>query len=115
MEGIPWQLDQLPRQQHINPSDADFSGQPPAGRKPRTRKPKDPKLDTITERPLNAAGGKRSPEMQRRMDPGPPPTSMNDLFNNGMLDLSGEDADGPKKVQKGQINALAKMLSALRR
>jgi len=33
-------------------------------------------------------------------------------------DLSGlkdQDGDGIKKVQKGQINALAKMLSALRR
>jgi hypothetical protein len=107
MEGIPWELDQLPRQQHANPPDGDIFGQPPAARKPRTRKPKDPKLDTINERP-NVGGSKRSAEVQRRFEAS---ASMSDLQATGVED--GED--GPKKVQKGQINTLAKMLSALRR
>jgi len=38
-------------------------------------------------------------------------TSTTDLSGGG----GGGDEDSPKKVQKGQINALAKMLSALKR
>ncbi|KAG1751635.1 uncharacterized protein EDB91DRAFT_617017 [Suillus paluster] len=66
MSGVPWELDELPRQRHPN-AVGDIFGSPPQ-RKPRTRKSK---LDTI---------GKT-----------------------------------PEKVQMGQSNALAKMLSALRR
>jgi hypothetical protein len=102
MDGVPWELGQLPRQQHSSPVD-DIFGQPPA-RKPRTRKPKDHKLDTINERPL----ARRSPDYPRR----DASTSTTDLNDNHR---SQEDGDYPKKVQKGQINALAKMLSALRR
>jgi hypothetical protein len=40
-------------------------------------------------------------------------TSTTDLSNG--RDGDSLDGAGPKKVQKGQINALAKMLSALRR
>lgn len=100
---MPWVLDELPRSQHSNPV-GDIFGSPPV-RKQRTRKsPKDLKLDTITERPT--AHGRRSPEYLRR----DASTSTTDL-GNGVT----TDADGVKKVQKGQINALAKMLSALRR
>lgn len=104
MDGMPWVLNELPRSQHSNPV-GDIFGSPPA-RKQRTRKPppKDPKLDTITERP--PAHGRRSPEYLRR----DASTSTTDL-GNGLT----TDADAVKKVQKGQINALAKMLSALRR
>jgi hypothetical protein len=44
-------------------------------------------------------------------------TSTTDLSNGGGPGKDGDSLDGagPKKVQKGQINALAKMLSALRR
>ncbi|KAF8868082.1 kinase-like domain-containing protein [Infundibulicybe gibba] len=59
MNGVPWELDQLPRGQHPNPV-GDIFGSPPV-RKQRTRKPKDPKLGTITERPPP-----RVPEFQRR-------------------------------------------------
>jgi len=103
MDGVPWELDQLPRGQHPNPV-GDIFGAPPV-RKPRTRKqPKDLKLDTITERP----SGPKSPENLRR----DASTSTTDLGNSYG---SKEEADGVKKVQKGQINALAKMLFALRR
>ena len=95
MDGVPWALGQAPRQQHINP-DGDIFGSPPS-RKHRPRKPKDNTLDTITERP----GAQRSPLSQDAL--------------RSMTDLEDVDGDGPKKVQKGQINALAKMLSALRR
>lgn len=88
MNGVPWELDELPRQLHPNPV-GDIFGQPPQ-RKPRTRKSK---LDTISERPAPVRDAA---------------TSTTDLGGGG------ED-ETPKKVQKGQINALAKMLSALRR
>ncbi|KAG6375430.1 kinase-like protein [Boletus reticuloceps] len=105
LSGVPWELDQLPRQQHSNP-DGDIFGQPPQ-RKPRTRKPKDPKLDTISERP----GAPQKHIVQLRRDAA---TSTTDL--DGLRENSETGAEGvPKKVQKGQINALAKMLSALRR
>jgi hypothetical protein len=93
MTGMPWELHELPRQQHPNPA-GDIFGSPPV-RKPRPRKPKDLKLDTITERPP------RSPLSQDA--------------SRSMTDLEDGDVDGQRKVQKGQINALAKMLSALRR
>ncbi|KAG1777648.1 kinase-like domain-containing protein [Suillus placidus] len=89
MNGVPWELDELPRQLHPNPV-GDIFGQPPQ-RKSRTRKSK---LDTISERPAPVRDAA---------------TSTTDLGGVG-----GEE-ETPKKVQKGQINALAKMLSALRR
>ena len=101
MDHMPWVLNEFPRSQPVG----DNFGSPPA-RKQRTRKsPKDLKLDTITERPT-AHGQRLSPENLRR----DASTSTTDL-GNGL----GTDADGVRKVQKGQINALAKMLSALRR
>jgi len=102
MDGVPWALDQLPRQQYMNPV-GDIFGQPPQ-RKARTRKPKDPKLDTINERP----GAPQKHAVHQRRDAA---TSTTDLDG-----VSEAGADGvPRKVQKGQITALAKMLSALRR
>jgi hypothetical protein len=101
---MPWELDQqLPRGLH-----ADFNSEVPV-RKHRVRKPKDVGLDTINERPGNAAS--KSPVLQR-LDAS---TSTTDLAG-AIRDNGGkEDVDSPKKVQRGQINALAKMLSALRR
>jgi len=105
MHGVPWELDQLPRQMHPNPV-GDIFGSPPPPRKPRVRKPKD-QLDTIAER----SGMSPKPAV---------PVSESQEAVESHLDLEEEvvaDEDGqPKKVvQKGQINALAKMLSALRR
>lgn len=73
---------------------------------------KDGKLDTINERPGTSAATKganlagAANESVRR----DASTSTTDLDG-----LSKDEVDGAKKVQKGQINALAKMLSALRR
>jgi hypothetical protein len=102
MNGVPWELAQLPRGQYTGNPEGDIFGSPPI-RQPRTRKPKDLQLSTITERPVAAAP--RSPELVRR----DAATSTTDLT------IGSEEGDGPKKVPKGQINALAKMLSALRR
>jgi len=113
MDGVPWELDQLPRGQHPNPV-GDIFGSPPV-RKQRTRKPaqKDLKLDTITERPAGPASGQKSPHYPR-IDASTSTTDLAGLPGGGNAkDDSGEG--GVKKVQKGQINALAKMLSALRR
>ncbi|CAK5265705.1 unnamed protein product [Mycena citricolor] len=91
--GIPWELYQLPRGQYAG--EQDISGSPP-GRQ-RARKPKDPRLGTIAEK--LPAPGQKSPEAMSSSD----------------LSIEEDGFDGPKKVQKGQINTLAKMLSALRR
>jgi len=104
MTGTPWELGRLPRGFHTN-----VSSETPI-RKHRVRKPKELPLDTINERPANA--GSKSPVAQRR----DASTSTTDLSGGIARDSGGkEDADTPKKVQRGQINALAKMLSALRR
>jgi len=109
MDGIPWELDQLPRGQHPNPN-GDIFGSPPV-RKQRTRKPpKDLKLDTITERPSGPVSNQKSPPEHLR----DASTSTTDL-SGGAPNNGKDDGEGVKKVQKGQINALAKMLSALRR
>jgi len=103
MSGVPWELGELPRQQYPNPPVGDIFGSPPV-RQPRTRKPKDLQLGTIAERP---PASQKSPEFQRR----DAATSTTDLSGSPR----DEDGEGPKKVAKAQINALAKMLSALRR
>jgi serine/threonine protein kinase len=104
MNGVPWELDQLPRGQYPDPV-GDIFGSPPV-RQPRTRKPKDLQLGTIAERP---PAPQKSPDFQRREAV----KSTSDLsIPESPRD---EDGDGPKKVPKAQINALAKMLSALRR
>ena len=142
MDGIPWQLDQLPRGMYANPV-GDIFGSPPV-RKQRTRKNKElgggvgalgalsnesGKLDTICERGVGVGGGGGGGDGGK--------AQAQEVFGNGVVGtsrdaststtdlavlmdgLGKEDVDanggGVKKVQKGQINALAKMLSALRR
>lgn len=113
MPGVPWELNEIPRQMHPNPV-GDIFGSPPLQRKrgngntPRNNKQtpgatKENKLDTISERPPG-----------RNLDAS---ASTMDLSDSGTAGKDGDllDGAGPKKVQKGQINALAKMLSALRR
>ncbi|KAI0633358.1 kinase-like protein [Trametes polyzona] len=113
--GTPWELYQLPRQMYPNPDDAKFGG--PPQRKRRANKPKDLTLDTINERPANHP---KSPLGQRQ----DAATSTTDLDRVGRAqrdsgsrerESNGSHEGSPGKVQKGQINALAKMLSALRR
>ncbi|KAJ7209617.1 hypothetical protein GGX14DRAFT_364479 [Mycena pura] len=103
MAGIPWELSQLPRGQHPGNPTGDIFGSPPI-RQSRTRKPQDLQLGTIAERP---PAPQKSPDLQRH----DAATSTTDLNGSPRE----EDGDGPKKVPKAQINALAKMLSALRR
>jgi len=111
MSGVPWELSELPRQLHPNPV-GDIFGEPPV-RKQRSRKPKGQNLDTIAERPA-ATPQKRVPYQQ---DASTSTTDLDGLAPDGSRDDAGaEIAASPKKVmQRGQINTLAKMLSALRR
>ncbi|KAH9855258.1 kinase-like protein [Lenzites betulinus] len=112
--GTPWELYQLPRQMYPNPDDAKFGG--PPTRKRRANKPKDLVLDTINERPAaqsTASGSGANPKspLGQRQDAA---TSTTDL-DRAERESTGSHEGSPRKVQKGQINALAKMLSALRR
>lgn len=116
--GEPWELSELPRQMYPDPEKVQFST--PPGRK-RAQKPKNSNLDTISERPgpYPPQSAQHPPATQPavRMDAS---TSTTDLSHTaGPSDADTEDSHGsassPRKVQKGQINALAKMLSALRR
>jgi len=105
MSGVPWELHQLPRQMHLNPV-GDIFGSPPPPRKPRVRKPKD-QLDTIAE---------RSGMSSRPAEPVPEGQEVIESRSDPEEEVIEDEEGTPKKVvQKGQINALAKMLSALRR
>jgi len=114
MTGVPWELNEIPRQMHPDPIGVIFGPPPPQRKRGNgngTRNNKQTtgatkennKLDTISERPSGQS-----------MDAS---TSTTDLSSGGGTGKEGDllDGAGPKKVQKGQINALAKMLSALRR
>lgn len=109
MDGVPWELNELPRGQRPDPV-GDMSGPP---RKQRSRKPKELSLGTINERPLHSPNSQRSPGPSLGgRDAGASTADLSSTMSNGS---SQGDSDGPKKVQKGQINALAKLLSAMRR
>lgn len=114
MDGIPWELDNFaPR----------YPGSPPNNNNMRipTRKGVPAPLDTISERPrlpvptsppprLNGSSASATvAKVYRCQDAA---TSTTDLDGEPSPSLS--DLTSPKKVQKGQINALAKMLSALK-
>lgn len=108
MDGVPLELTELPRGQRLEPEY--HGGAPP--RKQRSRKPKELSLGTISERPANSSNPhQRSPGFVGR-DANASSADLNSALSSAS---SQGDGDGPKKVQKGQINALAKMLSALRR
>ncbi|KAH9938922.1 kinase-like protein, partial [Amylocystis lapponica] len=102
--GTPWELGQLPRQMYHNPEEVKYSG--PPVRKRRTQKPQDSTLDTISERP-------HKPPVAQRQDAATSTTDLDGIARD--RDEDGAYEGTPRKVQKGQINALAKMLSALRR
>jgi len=116
MHGVPWALDELPRQMRSDvngqmPQGDIFGGPPP----PRRRKQQTtkPALDTITERPkvirLGSSPLSGSVPQVHIMSEG---SGSDTDHDSGANDLHPDPA--PKKVQKGQINALAKMLSALK-
>lgn len=92
MNGIPWELDQLPR------------GQPSSI---RARKTKDPKLYTMNEWLANNSGIARTPEYMRR-------DTAASNFN-----LTGDEKEGGNvnvnKARRDQLNALAKVLLPWRR
>jgi hypothetical protein len=115
MHGVPWELDQLPRQQYHNPT-GDIFGAPPV-RKQRTKKHKDVKLDTINERPAGSKGSEslRKDAMTSTTDLPVSPQGDSAATATKEEGVTEGGSGGVKKVQKGQINALAKMLSALRR
>lgn len=102
MNGVPWELGQMPRQHFPNP----IAGEAPSTpRKQRVRNRKDP-LDTIAER--SGQSPKANPMLEEALSIG---MVAADADEEVVIDENGV----PKKVQKGQINTLAKMLSALRR
>ncbi|EKM53963.1 uncharacterized protein PHACADRAFT_257482 [Phanerochaete carnosa HHB-10118-sp] len=117
--GEPWELSELPRQMYPDPEKVQFSAPPT---RKRAQKPKNSNLDTISERP----GPYSTPQLPQHPPATQPPvrtdasTSTTDLSHTaGSGDADTQESHGsassPRKVQKGQINALAKMLSALRR
>ena len=96
---MPWKLDQLPRETHPN-SVGDIFGSPSPPRKQHIHKSTG-QLDAIVERsgmsPQAAVLVTKNHESMRG-------------------DVVAEDGNAlPKNVQKSRINALAKMLGALRR
>ncbi|KAI0688037.1 hypothetical protein BC835DRAFT_1408201 [Cytidiella melzeri] len=97
VDGHSWELSEVPRQQYLDPETVTFSSPPP--QRKRAQKPKNASnLDTISERPV--------------------PSSSKTDASASTNDLGGGSEEGegsPRKVQKAQINSLAKMLSALRR
>lgn len=113
MNGVPWELDSLPRGQHPDP----YFGSPPPPRKQRTKKPpKDMKLDTISEQRIPNSSGPRLSADHLRKDAMTSTSDLTDAAVGAKDDgENGGSGGGAKKVHKGQINALAKMLSALRR
>ena len=114
MTGVPWALDELPRQLHPNPV-GDIFGGPPIRKQRQRKQPKD--LPTINERPVQTP---KSP-LSQRADASFSSTDLRrDSLDEVMSAGSGKDGErgeggaggAPRKVQKGQIHALAKMLSA---
>jgi len=113
MQGIPRELYDLPPTHR--PIMAHVNNNSPSRNRAMKPTPKNPPLaalDTINERPRqgynpfgkspSALSLSTSPSVYRRPEM---------ALSNGELD---DSLEMPKKVQKGQINALAKMLSALK-
>ena len=113
MSGVPCELVEPPKQMHSNTVGGVFGTPSPQRKRGNSNGARNNsqttgstkennKLDTISERPIG-----QSMEAS---------ASTTDLSGAGVIkdgDLA--DGAGPKKVQRGQINTLAKMLSALRR
>lgn len=130
MDGVPWELTGLPRQAYARWPEGDIFGQPPVRKKnnehPKGRRAPS-RLDTINEQQSHAGGSPphswrhqhaQSPPSSKQVHMPTSPVSQKMDASTSTTDLTEieYDEDGyPKRVQKGQINALAKMLSALRR
>lgn len=129
MNGVPWELGLLPRQLHPRP-EGDIFGSPPKMKsdiaKQGRNHPPQPRLSTISEQqPMSAANAPSwrsgnqsppakngaaplSPGLGQRLDASTSTTDLGDAVDD-------DDEGNTKKVRKGQITALAKMLSGLRR
>ncbi|KZT08399.1 kinase-like protein [Laetiporus sulphureus 93-53] len=107
MDGVPVELSKTPRSLNSGPSSLKY-GNPT---RKRLGKPKDSVLDTINERP-NMKSASQTDAAISTMDLS---HVVRDTERDGSSDGHGDHDGSPRKVQKGQINALAKMLSALRR
>lgn len=107
MSGIPWELHELPRQCHLDPQGYTF-GPPPK----KARAPGASSLSTISEgRNGNVAG---TPPKLTVYTQAEAAVSASGLSPPQSPDATNPDGT-PRKVNKGQITALAKMLSALKR
>lgn len=126
MSGVPYGLMELPRGIHPD-ADTEFSSSALPGRKQRMRKPKD--LPTISERsalksPLSQRHDAQtsSTDLNRNYRSGNPGHvgvngslyGSDHLSSDGSESVANESSNYPRKVQKGQITALAKMLNAFR-
>ncbi|GJJ06372.1 hypothetical protein Clacol_000563 [Clathrus columnatus] len=100
LNGVPWELGELPRGWDPRPEEHVFSPPPSKYTKKQARAAATTaSLDTINERPTTIHQN------------GHPNGSTSDLND---ADPTDRERDGPKKVQKGQINSLAKMLFTLK-
>ena len=126
MNGIPWSLTQLPRQMHMQ-QEGDLFGSPPVRKSNKMYQPQG--LGTINEKE-RFASPPASPDSNSSWRSGPKSNSLDMGISasgkNGLgvrkdaatstTDLTGDqESDGPRKVQKGQVISLAKMLSAFKR
>ena len=118
LSGEPWELSELPRQQYLEPEKVKFSSPPT---RKRGQKPNASNLDTISERPgpyqHQPSSHSAQPSVPKyAVDASTSTTDLGRAAGDGETEESvGSSPNSPRKVQKGQINALAKMLSALRR
>ena len=107
VDGLPWELGEVPRQQYLHPEKVEYSLPPPQRKRAQKPKTNASNLGTISERPSQHSSGSGSE---------PSASSVNlDGASTNEGEEGGTAGSTPRKVQKGQINALAKMLSALRR
>jgi hypothetical protein len=120
MTGVPWALTQLPMQRLSRP-EGNILGAPPVRKNNKTYQAQG--LGTINERERMASpptspnsisswrSGAKSPPNETT-----PPISKNlGVRKDASTSTTDLTEDGDKKVQKGQINTLAKMLSGWKR
>ncbi|KZV85887.1 Pkinase-domain-containing protein [Exidia glandulosa HHB12029] len=116
MNGVPWELHELPRYAHMDPRAHVFDS-PPAPKPPRAARRQDGArgLSTIAEGRNGSgnASGVGSPPKLSVYTQTDAATSTTGLSPPQSPTTAGADG-GPKKVNKGQINTLAKLLSTLK-
>lgn len=128
MTGVPWELSCAPRELHDK--SMDIFGAPPQPQRERKRaargKGKQPAtsggvksaLEPINERPSNQIrqdAATSTTDLAAQAHQGQLPQGSGGAGSGGMGGQGGGDGGEAPRVHKAQINALAKMLSALRR